>query len=488
VKDRSITGNTFGIVWVYEVFMRVSGQDYVWWTIEGRKMLSKPIKVREAYPPLGGERPVTIGYGSLDAHQPIPMSPVESWQQLQQEANDLANLRLDHMKQVVSPVTKVKRGRQVDLQQVQKRGPNSVVMVKDLDDVEFDRPQDVPPSAHTESAYINNDFDDLAGAFNQSSVQGNRQLNETVGGMRLLSGSANAITEFDLRVWVETWVEPTLKQILKFEEQYENDATILSIAGEKAQLWQKFGIDEITDQLLMQGSLVRVNVGTGAGTSDPMQKLKKMQMAAETAGNILMPFIEAGKVDITPDAHEIITEIFGAAGYKDGGDRFFINKDDPKRADEPPPPPPPPDPAVLQAQQKMQQADQAHQAEEARKQQAHQAKMQAAMEDMRRDQERKDLERDAQIHAEQARAHQREKDLEAQEHKLRTQREAEEVKLAAERTVARMKVEAEEMRLEQERQKLEMDKKESALRERELEIERRRSYFGVPARFSETES
>jgi len=469
-KDRSVTGNTFGIVWVYEVFMRLAGQEYVWWTVEGRQMLARPILVEEAYPAFAGERPVQIGFGSLDAHQPIPLSPVETWQQLQQEANDIANLRLDHLKQVVSPVTKVKRGRMVDLAQVQKRGPNGVIMVKELDDVEFDKPPDVPASAHTESAYINNDFDDLAGAFNQASVQGNRQLNETVGGMRLLSGSANSMTEFDLRVWVETWVEPVLIQVLKLEEFHENDATILAVAGERAQLWQKFGIDQITDHLLMQDVLCRVNVGTGAGTSDPLMKLKKLQAAAETVGTILGPFIESGKVDITPDAHAIVTEAFGAAGFKDGGDRFFVNPDDPARANEPEKPPPPPPPEVMMAQQKMQQADQAFQAEEARKEQAHQQRMQQEAEAARRKAEREQLDSDTHVHSEITRAHQRENDVRIADQKVQHQTAAQEQELAAARTIAQLRVKAEEEKLAAQRRQMDLDEKESALKSRELDM------------------
>jgi hypothetical protein len=470
-KDRTTTGQTFGIVWVYEVFMHINGEDYTFWTVDARRLLSRPKLTEDVWPCFYGDRPVVIGYGSVDAHSPMPMAPAESWQQLQQEANDLANLRLDHMKQVVSPITKVKRGRQVDLQAIQKRGPNSVVLLKDMEDIEFDRPQDVPPSAHTESQYINNDFDDLAGSFNQSSVQGNRQLNETVGGMKLLAGGANSMSEFDLRVWTETWTEPVMAQLVKLEEYYEDDATLLAVAGERAQLFQKFDLNVVTEEMLKEESTVRVNVGTGAAASDPMQKLQKFALASKTITEMLTPFVEAGvaKPPI-PDVHAITTEVYGAAGYKDGGDRFFKNPDDPKRANEPPPPPPPPDPKVLEAQQKAKQMAEAHAHDEQLKEQAHQQKMAAAQKEDQRAIEKADLEKDLQQHQAMVRATQREQELENAKQQGIAQRQEEQIKIAAARDLARVKAEEARVHYAAVKDAADLKKREADLTRADLEV------------------
>jgi hypothetical protein len=271
------------------------------------------------------------------------MSPVESWQQLQQEANDITNLRLDQMKQVVTPITKVKRGRQVDMDAVMRRGQDTVVMVTDKDDVEWDRPPDVPPSAMAEGNILNNDFDELAGTFSQSSIQSNRSLNETVGGMNLLNSAANSVTEFDLRVWIETWVEPTLWQVVKLEEYYESDEKILAIAGQRAELVEKYGIDAITDHLLMEDITLRVSAGIGAAA--PEQRLGKFSTAADIVGKILLPFIENGSVKARPKADAIVEEVFGIAGYKGAGSRFFDIAD--PNAPQQPEAAPPPDPAEM---------------------------------------------------------------------------------------------------------------------------------------------
>lgn len=346
-------------IWVYENFLRLKGEDWTFWTIGTSRLLSEPKPTREVYPHLFGERPVTIGVGALETYRPLPMSPVEALQPLQQEANDLTNLRLDHTKLTIMPLAKVRRGRQVDIDAVQRRSPDSVLMLNDLEDVDWDRPPTTPMDAFQETSILNNDFDELGGSFSQSSVQSNRQLNETVGGMKLMAGAANAVTEFDLRVWVETFIEPVLWQLVKLEEFYEDDAKVLAMAGNKADLIQKYGIDEITDQLLMDDVTIRVSVGVGS--SDPMQGLEKFQMAAGITGQVLAPFIQAGKIDVVPNTKAIVDEVFGKAGFKNAGDRFFT-----VLSDQPPAPPPgagqapPPDPVALakiQADQQSKEAD-----------------------------------------------------------------------------------------------------------------------------------
>src|SRR5580700_3746112 len=93
-----------------------------------------PKPTREVYPEQFGERPVSYGYGALQSHRIYPMSPVESWQPLQLETNDLRNLLLDATKQNVMPISKIRRGRQIDLDQVKRRSSGSAIIVEAPDD------------------------------------------------------------------------------------------------------------------------------------------------------------------------------------------------------------------------------------------------------------------------------------------------------------------------------------------------------------------
>ncbi|HWW46306.1 MAG TPA: hypothetical protein VNZ94_00505 [Xanthobacteraceae bacterium] len=326
--DAAATGaGDFEVIWVYEVFMRLQGQDICFWSAGSKAYLTEPRPVKDVYPEFGGERPYVLGTGTLESHRIFPMAPVESWQQVQQEINDLANLRLDQVKQGVSPITFVKRGRQVDLGALQRRGPGTTILRTERDDIEFDRPPEVPSSAYAEMERLNVDFDDLAGQFNSGSVQTNRSLNETVGGLNLISSSANAVQEFDLRTWTETWVEPVLGQIVKLIQFYESDEVILGLCGDRAQLLQKFHINQITDDLLQQQITVRVDVGLGA--SNPQTKIQNFAMAMQIAQPIwaASPQVQSG--ELMPDLEEINAEIFSLAGYRDGG-RRFIKKGQPK--------------------------------------------------------------------------------------------------------------------------------------------------------------
>ncbi len=306
------------IIWIQENFIRISGVDYHFWSVGRHEMLSEVRETIESYPEFGGERPYTFGMAQIDTHRVFPQSPVETWAPLQLELNDIANLRLDTLKRSIAPLAVVRRGRNVDLTQVQRRGqPDAMLLVDDPADVDF-RPTPGPNGqAYTETSITNSNFDELAGVFSTSSVQQSRQLNETVGGMRMMSGAANSVSEFDLRTWVETWVEPTVRQLAHLVRYHESDEKILAIAGSKARVMQEFGRMPALQDFERAELSVRVNVGIGS--ADPMMRLGKLKSAFE----MLAPFMEEMKKQgIELDVGQIIDEVMGSAGFKDGR-RFF---------------------------------------------------------------------------------------------------------------------------------------------------------------------
>jgi hypothetical protein len=336
--DETQNAAAFDIIWVYEAFIRIDGEDKCFFALGDKAFLTDPKPTREVYPEQAGDRPVTIGYGALEAHRIYPMAPVESWQQTQQEINDVANLYLDTMKQNVAPVTKVVRGRSVDLEALHRRGPNSHILVTRLDDIDFARPVDIPQSVIIGMEKLDVDMDDLAGQFNAGTVQTNRTLNDTVGGLKLVAGATNAVQEFDIRLWIETWAEPALAQVVRLEQYYESDAIILGLCGQRAQLWQKHGVSRITDDLMDHQVTTRINAGLGVG--DPQQRLAKFRDATAVAAPLLAqsPDFQSGKIKL--NVSEIMNECFGAVGYRDGGKRFISES--------------PPDPAQAQAAQMQQ--------------------------------------------------------------------------------------------------------------------------------------
>jgi hypothetical protein len=319
--DSSQTGMNFDIIWVWETFIRTAGEDWTFISIGNKDMLTDPAPVSEVYPEQGGERPLTFGYGSFEPFRIFPMAAVESWQMLQQEANDIRNLSLDAIKQNVMPVTKVVRGKNVDLDQLKRRGQGTAIMVQDPTDVTWEHVPDVPASVQAMKQQLDVEFDDLAGQQNYGTVQDNNALGKTLGGLKLAAGAANSVQELDIRIWIETWCEPVLAQVVRLEQYYESDPIILGLCGDRAKLMQKFNVDQITDELLENNVTIRVNIGLGAG--DPQQRLAKFQSATQVALPLLQmdPDFKSGKKTI--DSEAVMAEVYGSAGYKDGGKRFI---------------------------------------------------------------------------------------------------------------------------------------------------------------------
>jgi len=139
--------------------------------------------------------------------------------------------------------------------------------------------------------------------------------------MRLMAQGANMLTEYTIRVLVETWVEPVLRQLIKLEQAYETDEVILAIAAQKAQLFQQFGMNQVTDSLLNQELTISVNVGMGA--TDPDARLQRFMQSMKLYSEI--------SAEGSPDMNlqEVRKQLFGLAGFKDG-ERYFKREVDPK--------------------------------------------------------------------------------------------------------------------------------------------------------------
>jgi hypothetical protein len=162
----------------------------------------------------------------------------------------------------------------------------------------------------------------VAGAFSPSTVQTNRQLNETVGGLKLLNANTNQVSAYQLRTFVETWAEPVLEQLSLLERAYETDDVILALAGAKAELVKKFGIKAITDDLLSMDITMNISI-SGVGNVSPQEQINNFIRAMEA----LRRCSSDGTLEkYGLDVHEVIAELFGKLGHKDGK-RFFNTGD-----------------------------------------------------------------------------------------------------------------------------------------------------------------
>lgn len=304
----------FSPVWVHQNFVEINGKHVVYYTLGDVAMLTRPVLVEEVY--FHGERPFTIGNCVIETHKLYPSGDSRLAKDVQAELNENANQRIDNVKFAMNKRYWVKRAAQVDLRALMRNVPGGATLMNDPEkDVKVVETQDVTRSAYEEQDRLNLDFDDLIGTFSQASVQSNRALNETVGGLELLTNDSSQMGAYQLKVWAETWVKPTLRQLLKLEQHYETDEKLFLLAGKKAEAaLQGQSIDE---NLLMQELNVRVNVGLGA--TSPQAKLNNLfgvlrQLKESLADGIL----QANGLDV----EEVTREAFSKAGY-DGPDRFF---------------------------------------------------------------------------------------------------------------------------------------------------------------------
>lgn len=308
----------FDICWVRENIVRWKGKEWHFFSLSSAgELLTNPRPLEEVY--LHGIRPYTVGFVLPEAHKVYPTSKVELVKDLQTQTNDVTNLRLDNVKLALNPRQFVQGGNGVDPQDIRSFNPGKVVILsgKTLprDAVEWDRPPEVTASAYQEQERLNMDFDELTGGLSYTTMQSAPQMTKTVGNMELMDGNASVLEEYDQRVFVETFAEPIIRHLVLLEQAYETDPVILAMAGQKAQLYQKFGMNEITDNLLKQELTVRVNVGMGA--TNPDKKLKKFLTAAQAVGQLFGPAASMGA-----KFEEVVKEVFSLCGYKDGA-RFF---------------------------------------------------------------------------------------------------------------------------------------------------------------------
>lgn len=316
--------NEYDVVPVHLNFMDSADGKMVYYTLKDQFLMSDPIPLEEMF--WHGEIPIVVGKCIIDSHNPLPEGLIDLGRQLQTETNEVSNQRLDNVKLVLNKRYMVRRNANVDTDSLLRNVPGGVTMVgntaADGGDVREVNWQDVTSSSYQEQDRINVDYDDLTGGgLNSGSVMTNRKLNETVGGMKIMAQGSNNLTEYTIRTFVETWVEDVLRQLMLLEQYYESDETILALAGKKANLYQKFGIDKPTDWLLINDLTVNVNVGMGS--TDPDAKFQHFMQA----NGAFMQIAQNAPPDA--DLYEIRTELFGLAGYRDSS-RFYTGKVDPR--------------------------------------------------------------------------------------------------------------------------------------------------------------
>jgi hypothetical protein len=309
----------YSVVWVHRHIHRRRGRDWLFYTLGKDVLLSEPIPLDQV--DFTGERDYVIGCANLETHTSNPQSIPEMTAGLQEMANEIANQRIDNVKFVLNKKWFVKRGKNVDLSSLVRNVPGAITLMDDVEtDVKEVTWQDVTASAYQEQDRVNADYDELVGNFNPAAMMlaaGNPRT--PAHSMLQASQGANMMTEYLLLTYQYTFIQKVLRKLVKLIQENETDLTILTLAGQKAQLYQRFGIAGVTDELLRQDLTIKVNVGMGA--TDPVMRSQKLTSAVGTYVGLTQH--PPPGLNIT----EIGKEIFGLAGYQDGA--RFLDADDP---------------------------------------------------------------------------------------------------------------------------------------------------------------
>ena len=314
---------SFDVVWVMRWFMRDAiSDDYCYYTLGTHALLTDPLPIEETY--FHGVRPYAMGYAILETHKVMKTSVPMLVKPIQLESTDLRNQRLDNVKFVLNKRWIVARGRNVDVHSLVRNAPGGVTMTTDpKNDIQESNWPDVTSSSFVEHDRLNAEFDDLAGNFSPSTRVANNAVNDTLGGSKMASQSAGIMTDYMLRTIVETWWETVLRQLTQLESAYETDQVVLGVCAQKARLFPKYGLSQITDEMLAQEMHLTVNVGFGS--SDPTMQLQKFIAVTREAISMVTTAPPGFNVS------EAIKEMYSKCGYRDGA-RFFSEQQDPRLA------------------------------------------------------------------------------------------------------------------------------------------------------------
>lgn len=343
------SGNGYTTVWAHMNIIRVNGEDMVFWTMGTELLLTDLMRVSEVFPHLlPGQRPFTLGFANIETHKNYPAGDNELASPLQFEINEVANQRLDNVKLALNKRYFVKRGAQVDLDALIRNVPGGGVMMNDPEkDIKTVDTRDVTASSYREQQELSMEMDQLVGGFNPTGGQQQGQAQHSNGQTEQAAGSAGAVQDYAIKIFMETWMEPCLRQLVQLIQMYETDSTLLAIAAEETGLMERYGQDEITDSMLQQMLTVTVNVGLG--NTDPVKRIEKLVFGVTKSAE-LPGMAERLKSSAVSD------EIFGAMGYKDSS-RFFMNDEEYAQEIETNPPGPPPEIAVKQEELRIREAD-----------------------------------------------------------------------------------------------------------------------------------
>lgn len=330
-KEEADTVLAHMIASVHKIILRHEGIDYIWYMLGTEHMLTRPTRLKDVHPL--GSRLYVVGAMTIEAHSPVPQAMAELLQSLQAEANHIKNERRDNVALVLSPRMLLDTSASIDARTLSLAVPGGVITGTNVQNaVEPLVTPDVTASAYAEEDRNNAAIDEMAGSFNPSSVNTNRNMGDTATGMELLAADSNVMTEYHLEIFATTFVEPVLQQVLLLEQHYEDDFSIFAEAAQAKDIAGKYQTDALTEGMLQAS--VKLTVKVGVDATNPERKAAKL--------NNLM--VMGTNLGIAMDGPALFAEAAGTLGFA-SGQQFVIAPEEQQEQ--------PPDPAVQLEQAKL---------------------------------------------------------------------------------------------------------------------------------------
>lgn len=358
-NDNDGADRSYETVMILEVIVNRDGLDYVYDMMGESFMLTVPVPLENRY--AHGRRPFVMGTAMIESHNTMPDSKTQIGSQLQIAVNETSNNRMDNVRLAMNKRTLVKRGANIDVKGLTRSTPGGVVMTNnpESDVIPMDV-SDVTASSYQETEQLTTELNEITGTFSAQAVANNRDMNETVGGMEMLSSAATKVVDYDIRTFVKTFVEPILTLYMLNIQYYEDEELIIKKALSQSEAFPRLQVEDLDDDLLTTQLMLTVDVGLGA--TNPQQRVNTLLMAVNSAAQL------PGMAE-NLDGPAVAKRIFAMSGLGTG-EQFFPNlakNYQPPQAQEPAP-----DPLVLAAQEeakgRVQAAQVAQEGENARHQ------------------------------------------------------------------------------------------------------------------------
>lgn len=303
------------IVMVRRVILDVDGEDWLYYMVGNEALLSEPVPLLEVAPWLKpGERDYQWGYAGIETHRTYKSAPAEWLKDLQAAANIEHNARSDNIALALNKRYKVKRNAVKDFASLRMSVPGGIYEVDDMADVEPEQWSDIGGSSFYNEDRLVNDFDALGGSFDQGSVASQRNMNETVGGMRMMQQRTGKARSYMLLTITVTWWQKVMDALHRMVIEYSTEDEVIDAVDELLADDEPVpGVQPL--DLLKVKCRVKINMRLG---SDPMSRMNNLMA-------IIANFADS-PVAQRLDWDELFKEGAGAAGFGDG-DRFMMPVD-----------------------------------------------------------------------------------------------------------------------------------------------------------------